>query len=145
MKSEHESFMRTALEEAYKGKAEGNQAVGSIIVQDGEVIATGRNLATTSLDPTAHAETVAIRNATDATGQSEFPGCTLYTTFEPCPMCAGAIMNCDFKTVVMGGRPTPENTRWAQYTIEKLLEMAGWNDRIDVVTGILSQECVDIR
>ena len=145
MTSEHERFMRIALEEARKGKAEGNVAVGSIIVRDGEVIARGRNLAVTTSDPTAHAETVAIREAGSTTGQAEFPGCTLYTTFEPCPMCTGAIMNGDFETVVMGGRPTPSNTRWAEYTVEKLIEMAGWSDRLTVVTGILTQECVDVR
>ena len=145
MTSDHESFMRIALEEAHKGKAEGNLAVGSIIVRNGEVIATGHNLATTDNDPTAHAETVAIRNAASSTGKAEFPGCTLYTTFEPCPMCTGAIMTCNFDAVVMGGRPTPENTRWADYTIEKLVDLSGWKDRLEVITGVLVQECVDVR
>ena len=145
MTTDHERFMRAALEEAHKGKAEGNVAVGSIIVRDGEVIARGRNLVATESDPTAHAETVAIRNAALAIGQTDFPDCYLYTTFEPCPMCAGAIMNANFEAVVLGGRPTPSNTRWADYTMEKLVEMAGWSDRLTVVTGILSQECVDVR
>ena len=145
MTSEHERYMRIALEEAHKGKAEGNVAVGSIIVSAGEVIASGRNLVATTSDVTAHAETVAIREAGSSTGRTEFQGCTLYTTFEPCPMCAGAIMNGNFEAVVMGGRPTSSDTRWAEYTIEKLVEMAGWSDRLAVVTGVLSRECEEIR
>ena len=94
----HETFMRIALEEAQKGLEEGNVAVGSIIVCDGEVIARGRNLVSTTNDPTAHAETVALREAGTALGKSEFPRCTLYTTFEPCPMCCGAIMNSGIST-----------------------------------------------
>ena len=137
--------MRLALEEAHKGKAEGNVPVGSVIVLDGKVVARGRNLVMTESDPTAHAETVAIRKAALALGQTDFPGCYLYTTFEPCPMCAGAIMNGNFEAVVMGGRPTPANTRWAQYTVEKIVEMSGWSDRLAVITGILSEECVDVR
>ena len=81
MTSEHERYMRIALEEAHKGKAEGNVAVGSIIVSGGEVIASGRNLVATTSDVTAHAETVAIREAGSSTGRTEFQGCTLYTTF----------------------------------------------------------------
>ncbi len=145
MSEEHEQFMRMALDEAAKGKAEGNVAVASVIVRDGAVIAMGRNLATTTFDPTAHAETVALREAGKATRQTSFPGCTLYTTFEPCPMCCGAIMESGIIRIVMGGRPGPGESRWKGYTVEKLIEMAGRQDEVEVITGILTQECVDIR
>jgi tRNA(adenine34) deaminase len=145
MPDEHEHYMRIALEEAARGKAEGNLAVGSIIVRNGEVIAQGRNLVNSTYDPTAHAETVAIREAGKAWKEVDFSGCTLYTTFEPCPMCCGAIMVSGISMVVMGGRPGPGESRWRDYTLEELIEMAGWGDRLDVVTGILTQECVDIR
>ncbi len=137
--------MRIALEDAAKGKAEGNAAVGSIIVRDGEVIARGRNLVATDKDVTAHAETVALREAGKATGEVEFPGATLYTTFEPCPMCCGAIMAAGVSTLVMGGRPAPGESRWGGYTVEGLIEFADYAANIEVVTGILTRECIDIR
>ena len=118
MPHDHEHFMRIALEEAARGKAEGNIAVGSIIVQGETVVARGRNLVRTTYDPTAHAETVALRAAGTALQRVNFSGCTLYTTFEPCPMCCGAILESGITTLVMGGRPAPgagrwETTRWS--------------------------------
>ena len=145
MQEQHERYMRIALEDAATGKREGNVAVGSIIVKNGEVIARGRNLVATDKDPTAHAETVALRVAGRSTGDVEFPGATLYTTFEPCPMCCGAIMTAGIGTLVMGGRPAPGESRWGDYTVEGLIETAGYGASLEVVTGILTQECVDIR
>ncbi|MDE0459382.1 MAG: nucleoside deaminase [Chromatiales bacterium] len=92
MADAHERFMQIAMEEARRGAAEGNAAVGSVVVRDEHLIARGRNLVATQSDPTAHAETVALRNAGAATGHTDFSGCTLYSTFEPCPMCCGAIL-----------------------------------------------------
>ena len=145
MQEQHERYMQIALEDAAVGKREGNVAVGSIIVKDGEVIARGRNLVATDKDPTAHAETVALRKAGKSTGEVEFPGATLYTTFEPCPMCCGAIMAAGVSTLVMGGRPAPGESRWGGYTVEALIETTGYGANLEVVTGILTQECVDIR
>ena len=145
MQEQHERYMRIALEDAATGKNEGNAAVGSIIVKDGEIIAHGRNLVATDKDVTAHAETVALRVAGKSTGQVEFPGATLYTTFEPCPMCCGAIMAASIGTLVMGGRPAPGESRGGDYTVEGLIETAAQSANIEVVTGILTQECVDIR
>ena len=159
----HDFFMRAALAEARTSASEGNQGVGSVIVRDGVIIATGRNLENTEHDPTAHAETVAIRNfvtgLADADGNDTERGpwsdynlearvlsdAVLYTTFEPCPMCCGAILSAGVSTVVMGGRPARDATRWGDYTIEKLLEMTGWDDRVIVVTGVLVDECFAAR
>ncbi len=137
---DHVAYMRMALDDARQGAAEGNVAVGSIIVRDGEIIARGRNEVTSASDPTAHAETVAIREA-----GVDLTGTTLYTTFEPCPMCCGAIMEAGISTLVMGGRNTRETTRWGDYTVEKLIDIAGRGAQLEVVTGVLTQECVDIR
>jgi tRNA(adenine34) deaminase len=145
MPVDHEHFMRLALEEAARGKAEGNVAVGSIIVRGERVVARGRNLVTSTLDPTAHAETVALREAGQALQSVDFTGCTLYTTFEPCPMCCGAILASGISTVVMGGRPTPAERRWGSYTVERLIEQTQRRQAVQVVTGILPQECVSIR
>ena len=145
MPGDHERFMRIALQDAAKAGAEGNQAVGSIIVRGDAIVARGRNLVSSTNDPTAHAETVAIREAGATLGEVDFSGYTLYTTFEPCPMCCGAILACGISTIVMGGRPEPSQSRWGGYTFEKLIEMAGRADEIEVVTGVLTKECVDIR
>jgi tRNA(adenine34) deaminase len=145
MPRDHEYFMRLALEEAVRGKAEGNIAVGSIIVLGETVVARGRNLVRTTYDPTAHAETVALREASTALQRANFSGCTLYTTFEPCPMCCGAILEGSMTTLVMGARPAPGAGRWGDYTVERLIDLAKRGGAIEVVTGILTQECADIR
>ncbi len=107
MPANHEYFMRLAIEEAAKGGAEGNSAVGSVIVRGGDIVAIGRNLVTSTNDPTAHAETVALREAGAAQGDPDMTGCTLYTTFQPCPLCSGALIVSGVATVVMGARPNP--------------------------------------
>ena len=145
MPGDHERFMRMALDDAAQGKAEGNVAVGSVITQGDTVVARGRNLVTNTFDPTAHAETVALREAGRALQRVDFSGCVLYTTFEPCPMCCGAILASGISTLVMGGRPTSAERRWGEFTVERFVELAKRADSIQVVTGILPQECVDIR
>ena len=111
MTGDHERFMRMALDDAARGKAEGNVAVGSVITRGDTVVARGRNLVASTFDPTAHAETVALREAGRALQRADFSGCVLYTTFEPCPMCCGAILASGISTLVMGGRPTPAERR----------------------------------
>jgi len=145
MPGDHERFMRMALHEAAQGKAEGNVAVGSVITQGGTIVARGRNLVTSTFDLTAHAETVALREAGRALQRVDFSDCVLYTTFEPCPMCCGAILASGINTLVMGGRPTPAERRWGEFTVERFIELAKRGDSIQVITGILTQECVDIR
>ena len=142
---DHEQFMKVALEEAQKAADEGNVGVGSVIVQDGQVVARGRNLVPTTHDPTAHAETVALRAAAEILGSDDMTGYSLYTTFEPCPMCCGALMNANISSVILGGRPDPDQTRWGSYTMERLLEMSGWTDRMEVVTDVLFEMCMGIR
>ena len=75
-----------------------------MVVRDENLIARGRNLIVTQSDPTAHAETVALRNAGNAMRHTDFSGFTLYTTFEPCPMCCGAILASGVSTLVLGAR-----------------------------------------
>ncbi len=142
---DHEQFMRVALEEARRAADEGNVGVGLVIVRDEDVVARGRNLVPATNDPTAHAETVALRNASEILGTDDMTGYSLYTTFEPCPMCCGALMNANIGSVILGGRPDPEQTRWGSYTMESLLEMCGWIERMEVVTGVLFEECMGIR
>ena len=141
----HEKFMRAALVEARKSTNEGNQGVGGVIVRDGQIVAKGRNLENTTHDPTTHAETVAIQNFSKTHGSGDLSRTVVYTTFEPCPMCCGAILAAGASTIVMGGRPEAGSSRWGDYTLERLIELTGWSDRIEVVTGILVDDCVNVR
>ena len=145
MPADHERFIRLAIDEADKGGAEGNSAVGSIIVENNTVIGVGRNLVGASNDPTAHAETVALRETAAALGRSDFSGCALYTTFQPCPMCSGAIMVSGISTVVMGARPNPGESQYGDFSVEKLFQESGWGSKIEVVSGILTEECWKVR
>ena len=145
MADAHERFMRIAMEEARHGAAEGNAAVGSVVVRDEHLIARGRNLVATQSDPTAHAETVALRNAGAAAGHTDFSGCTLYSTFEPCPMCCGAILASGVSTLVLGARFSDGSSRWGDYAVEKLLEMTGRGGKLRVVTGVFPEQCLDLR
>ena len=145
---DHEHFMRAAMEEARRGGAEGNPAVGSVVVRGAEIIGRGRNLVPTNQDPTDHAETVALREAARTLGRADLSGCTLYTTIESCPMCCGALLASGISTLVMGARFRPAefaSQRFGDYSVEKLIQLAGSGDRLQVVTGILSQECYEIR
>jgi tRNA(adenine34) deaminase len=143
--SVHEMFMQIALEDARRALAEGNSAVGSIVVRDGEVIARGRNLVFTTHDVTAHAETVALREAGDAEKRTTFEGCTLYTTFEPCPMCCGAILLAGISTLVVGAKSEPGAGLWDSYSVEGMIEQLGRSNMIEVVSGVLAEECANVR
>jgi tRNA(adenine34) deaminase len=143
--ADHEHYMCIALEEAERGAAEGNAAVGSILVRAEKVVALGRNLVTSTSDPTAHAETVALRHAGEQLGHTDFSKSTLYTTFEPCPMCCGAILASGVHTLVMGARHDLAQSRWGAYTVEKLLELTNRADQLIVITDVLPQACADVR
>ena len=99
-----EDFMRIALEEARQALEEGELPVGCAIARGGEVVARAHNEREQSGDPTAHAEVLAIRRAAARLGGWRLNGCTLYVTLEPCPMCAGAILNARIPRVYYGAR-----------------------------------------
>ena len=100
---EREQYMALALELAREAAAAGEVPVGCVVVSpDGEVIGRGRNLREETGDACAHAEVLAIREACARLGTWRLEGCTLYVTLEPCPMCAGAIINSRIPTVVYG-------------------------------------------
>ncbi|HEX2612035.1 MAG TPA: tRNA adenosine(34) deaminase TadA [Fibrobacteria bacterium] len=99
-----ERYLRMALREAEKSAAEGEVPIGCVIVKDGRVVGRGCNRMETLRDPTAHAEVLAIGAACQALENWRLDGCTLYVTLEPCPMCAGAILNGRVARVVYGAR-----------------------------------------
>lgn len=94
--------MRLALEQARQAPASGEVPIGTLLVRNGEILATAHNLRETSQDPTAHAEMIVIREAAAKLGTWRLTGCTLYVTLEPCPMCAGAIVQARIARLVFG-------------------------------------------
>lgn len=142
--TEHAHFMQMALDEGRRGVSEGNRPIGSVIVRDGTVIATGRNTVATEGDPTNHAETVAIRAGCRSLGVTELPGATLYTTMEPCPMCLWAISIAGIERLVLGARHAAFQPHdYGDYSVERLLELTG--RKLDVVTGVLTDDCEAMR
>ena len=143
--TDHEHYMHIALEEAERGAGPGNVAMGSILVRAERVVARGRNLVNSTSDPTAHAETVALRHAGEQLGHTDFSEVTLYTTFEPCPMCCGAIMASGVHTLIMGARHDLTQSNWGTYTVETLLELTNRASQLTIITGILTEACADVR
>ena len=100
----HEEYMRRAMELAAQAAQNGDVPVGCVIVKDGQIVGEGRNRREENGDATAHAELEAIRDACGRLGSWRLHGCTLYVTLEPCPMCAGGIINSRIETVRYGAR-----------------------------------------
>lgn len=144
MKPDHHRFMDRAIELARQSMDEGNGPVGCVISKDGEVFGEGRNLVQTSLDPTAHGEMVAIRNAAADHKTNDLSGCTLYTSMEPCPMCCWAMVSAKISTLVLGTRHARfPSTELGSYSVETLLEMTGRT--LEIINDVREEECVNLR
>jgi cytidine and deoxycytidylate deaminase zinc-binding region len=130
--------MQAAIEEAKKAQNLGEVPIGAVIVKDGEIIARGYNLRETSQLSNAHAEMIAIAKANEMVGSWRLEDCTLYVTLEPCPMCAGAIVQSRIPTVVFGAHD-PKGGCCG--TIYNLLDESKFNHRCELVSGVLEEEC----
>jgi tRNA(adenine34) deaminase len=130
-------MMRLALEEARNALHLGEVPIGAVIAQEQDVISVGFNQPIRSVDPTAHAEIVAIRKAARELSNYRLSGLTLYVTVEPCMMCVGAIVQARIGTLVYGA-PEPKFG-----AVESLVDLAkvGIPHRLAIVSGILEQEC----
>jgi len=135
---EHEDFMREALAEAEKAFALGEVPIGAVVVRDGEVISRAHNLRESTHDATAHAEILAIRQAGQRLGGWRLTGCTLYVTIEPCPMCAGALVQSRISHLVYGA---PDPKAWADLSLLSVVQNPGLNHRLAVTGGVLAEEC----
>jgi tRNA(adenine34) deaminase len=134
-----EKWMRVAIEAARQASAIGEVPVGACIVdENGELLASGYNLTITNSDPTAHAEIVAIREASLRIGNYRLTGTTVYTTIEPCAMCAGALVNARVKRIVFGSLDERFGGIATHFGIGTGSEL---NHRIEVVSGVLADEC----
>ncbi|AHD03903.1 tRNA adenosine(34) deaminase TadA [Paenibacillus larvae] len=135
---EHEQWMQEAISEALKAETIHEVPIGAVIVHEGRIIGRGHNLRETSMDPTAHAEMIAIREASEYLRAWRLLNCTLYVTLEPCPMCAGAIVQSRILRVVYG---TIDPKAGCAGTLMNLLQEDRFNHRVEVINGILREEC----
>jgi guanine deaminase len=134
-----EHFMRMAIAEA----AQGDFPFGAVIVRDGKVLSTGRNLGKTTNDPTAHGEMVAIRRFVAVRPASELNGTTLYTSGEPCPMCMGAILWCGIGRVVFAASIDELATKLGQIMLtSRAVADAAPFASIAITGGVLSAEAL---
>ena len=133
-----EQFMKEAEAEARKGLAEGGIPIGSILVRGEKIIGRGHNQREQLGDPTAHAEMIALTQAAAALGSWRLEGCVLYVTLEPCPMCAGAILQARVPTVVWGAADPKAG---AVASLYRLFEDSRLNHRVEHVGGVLADEC----
>jgi tRNA(adenine34) deaminase len=112
--------------------------IGAVIVHQGRVIASAHNQRETLRDPTAHAEMIAITQAAEALQSWRLEGCTLYVTLEPCPMCAGALLQARVATLVYG---TADPKAGAVDTLYRLLSDPRFNHRVETISGVLPDRC----
>lgn len=133
-----EGYMREALRRAKKAAALGEMPVGAVVVRDGQIIASGYNRRETKRNALLHAELTAIDRACKRLGGWRLPGCELYVTLEPCPMCAGAILNSRIERVYYGA---PDERSGCAGSKINLLDMNLCNWTVLCEGGILADEC----
>ena len=132
------NFMALALQEARKGGEAGEVPVGAVAVVDGQIIACSHNQPIAMVDPTAHAEIVALREAARAARSYRLENLTLYVTLEPCVMCIGAMVNARVARLVYGARDEKAGALGSVYDIGRDGML---NHRIDVTAGVMAEEC----
>jgi tRNA(adenine34) deaminase len=130
-------FMRRALAAAEEAAGRGEVPVGAVVVLGDEIVAIAHNERETASDPTAHAEVLALRRAAAALGSWRLTNADLYVTMEPCPMCAGALVNARIRRVYFG---CDDPKAGAVRTLYTLLDDKRLNHRVEVVAGVLGPE-----
>jgi len=136
-----EKFMKAALKEAKKAYSIDEVPIGCVIVQDEKIIARGYNRRNTDKNTLAHAELTAIRKACKKTGDWRLEDCTMYITLEPCQMCAGAIVQSRIQKVVIGAMNPKAGCAGS---VLNLLQMPQFNHQVEIVYGVLEEECSSI-
>ncbi len=130
--------MRAAIEEARKAEASREVPIGAVIVRGSDIIGRGHNVRETAKDPLAHAELIAIKQASEQLDAWRLLECRLYVTLEPCPMCAGAIVQARIPQVIYA---SPDPKAGCAGTLMNLLQEDRFNHRVDVIQGVLQEEC----
>lgn len=132
--------MYEALNLAHEAYAEGEVPVGAVIVKDGKIIATGRNMREKKQNALSHAEIEAINNACKELGSWRLDDCEMYVTLEPCPMCTGAIINARIKTLIFGAYDSRAGS------IDSVINLCDYpyNHKPEIYGGICEDECLSI-
>jgi tRNA(adenine34) deaminase len=133
-----ERYMRMAIDQAYIAEENGDVPIGCVIVHQGRVIAKGYNQREQLHDPTAHAEIVALTQASEYIGNWRLEGCTIYVTLEPCPMCAGALVLGRLDRLVYG---TDDPKTGAVKSLYNIVQDPRLNHRLEVTCGVLQEDC----
>lgn len=130
--------MQVALDEAHLAAAAGEVPIGAVVVANGEIVARGQNRVLRDVDPTAHAEMVAMRLAAYAIGNYRLPDCELYVTLEPCAMCAGAMVHARLARLVYGASDPKAG---AVHSVIEVLNHPKLNHQMPVTAGVLAEPC----
>jgi tRNA(adenine34) deaminase len=141
MESADERWMRVALDLARRARDEGEVPVGAVVVRDGEVLGRGYNRPIAASDPTAHAEVMAMRDAAARIANYRLDGCTLYSTLEPCVMCAGAAVHARLDRLVFGARDLRFGGVRSKF---RLADSEILNHKTCVEEGVLAADCVEL-
>jgi tRNA(adenine34) deaminase len=136
-----EQYIREALREAEIAFSLGEAPIGAVIVCGSQILARGHNLRETSGDPTAHAEIIALREASKYKRHWRLTEAVLYTTLEPCPMCAGAMVQARIKRLVFGAKDPKAG---AAGSLMNIVQDERLNHRLEVTAGVLAEECGEI-
>ena len=139
--TEDEKFMKEAIKQAKKAAKIDDVPIGCVIVQDGVIIARGYNQRNKQKTTLGHGEILAIKKAGKVVGDWRLEDCTMYITLEPCPMCAGAIVQARIKKVVIG---TMNPKAGCAGSVINLLQMEGLNHKVEIEQGILEEECKNL-
>lgn len=134
----NEKFMKEALKQAQKAYDIGETPIGAVIVRDGKIIARGYNKRETKKNALLHAEIIAIDKACKRLGGWRLPGCDMYVTLEPCPMCSGAIINSRIENVYFGAYDKKSGCCGSNIN---LFEKGLFNHDVNIVGGIMEDEC----
>ena len=138
IKAEDEKYMKEAIKQAKKAAKIGDVPIGCVLVKDGEIIARGYNRRNADKTVLSHAEVTSIKRACKKEGDWRLEDCTLYVTLEPCPMCAGAIVQARIPEVVIGAMNPKAGCAGS---IINLLQMDRLNHRVRMETGIMEEDC----
>lgn len=130
--------MQAAVAEARKAMARNEVPIGAVVAVDEKVVGAGFNQPISALDPTAHAEILALRTAAQAVGNYRLTNATLCVTVEPCAMCVGALVHARIGTLIFGAL---EPKTGAVRSTLHLLDTPGWNHRVAVVEGVMADDC----
>jgi len=141
LREDHERWMRESLRAALEAQTRDEVPIGCCIVVGEKLLAVAGNRTRTDCDPTAHAEIVALREAARSCGNYRFADATVYSTIEPCAMCAGALIQARVKLLVYGA---PDEKAGAVESHFHICDAHHLNHRVEVVTGVLESECREL-